>query len=107
MSSPSSSNASMAEAKIESQHPDVAGPSQACDNAGDLQPKLSFDHLIRLLDRARIVSADAIRAARPVGWSNPDHAALTAIFFSAFCASALFGNVTFRTPFLKVASILS
>ena len=30
-----------------------------------------------------------------------DQAALTGIFFSAFCASALFGNVTFTTPFLK------
>lgn len=36
-----------------------------------------------------------------------DHAALMAIFFSAFCASLLFGTVTFRTPFLKDASILS
>ena len=29
------------------------------------------------------------------------------IFFSAFCASALFGSVTESTPFLKLASILS
>jgi hypothetical protein len=36
-----------------------------------------------------------------------NHAALIAIFFSAFCASTLFGTETFSTPFLKDASILS
>src|SRR3974390_351947 len=34
-------------------------------------------------------------------------AALIAIFFSAFCASAFLGNVTESKPFLKAASILS
>src|SRR5262249_21372033 len=32
---------------------------------------------------------------------------LIAIFFSLFCACAVFGSVTVRTPFLKLASILS
>jgi hypothetical protein len=41
------------------------------------------------------------------GETAGNHAALMAIFFSAFCASALFGTVTFSTPFLKDASILS
>jgi hypothetical protein len=31
----------------------------------------------------------------------------TVIFFSAFCASAVFGNVTISTPLLKLASTLS
>src|SRR5262245_35951378 len=35
------------------------------------------------------------------------YAVLTAIFFSALCASVLLGKVTVRTPFLKLASILS
>lgn len=34
-------------------------------------------------------------------------AALTSIFFAPFCASAVFGTVTLRTPFLNDASILS
>jgi tripartite-type tricarboxylate transporter receptor subunit TctC len=32
---------------------------------------------------------------------------LVHVFFSAFCASAVFGSVTVRTPFLKLASTLS
>lgn len=35
------------------------------------------------------------------------YAAFTSIFLAAFCASGFFGNVTVRTPFLKLASILS
>jgi hypothetical protein len=34
------------------------------------------------------------------------HPALMAIFFSAFCASAVFGSVIVSTPFLNFASIL-
>jgi hypothetical protein len=34
-------------------------------------------------------------------------ASLTSIFFAAFSASAVFGRVTVRTPFFKLASILS
>ena len=37
----------------------------------------------------------------------PDQPALTAIFFSAFRASAFFGRVTASTPFLKLVLILS
>jgi len=36
-----------------------------------------------------------------------DYAALTSIFLVGFCASGFLGSVTVRTPFLKVASILS
>ena len=43
----------------------------------------------------------------PVASGDRIHTALTVIFFSAFCASALLGKVTMRTPFLKFASILS
>jgi len=35
------------------------------------------------------------------------HAVFTSIFFWAFCASALFGKVTVRTPLEKSAAILS
>ena len=36
---------------------------------------------------------------------SKDQAALTAIFLSAFCASALFGSVTVSTPFEKLKRI--
>src|SRR5208282_4420783 len=50
---------------------------------------------------------DAIRQpANSDRSEKDDQAALTAIFFSAFCASVLFGSVTVSTPFLKLASIL-
>jgi hypothetical protein len=41
-------------------------------------------------------------------WAAQDRQPVfTVIFFSAFCASAVFGNVTISTPLLKLASTLS
>ena len=50
---------------------------------------------------------DAIRDLTSLSFEGRSQAAFTVIFFAAFCASTLFGIVTVRTPFLKLASILS
>lgn len=54
---------------------------------------------------ARIISASNRRADR--SGSSRIYAALTVIFFSAFWASAVLGNLTVSTPLAKFASILS
>ena len=50
---------------------------------------------------------ELLRRSPAIANGFADQAALTSIFFAGFCASAVFGNITFRTPFLKAASILS
>jgi len=45
--------------------------------------------------------------APATGDAQHRHASLMSIFFAAFCASAVFGRVTIKTPFFRLASILS
>jgi hypothetical protein len=72
---------------------------QTCENAGDHSAEMNAALRPGLHRPMQPGSLDhSVSTGR-------DQAALTGIFFSAFCASALFGNVTFSTPFLKVASI--
>ena len=58
------------------------------------------------------VGANRMTCARPPRLDSladaPDgQVALTSIFLAGFCASTVFGSVTFSTPFLNAASILS
>src|SRR5208337_4515174 len=54
-------------------------------------------------NRLRVFRSRSSREARRLGGHSP----LTSIFLTSFWASADFGKVTVRTPFLKVAAILS
>ncbi len=54
-------------------------------------------------NRPRVFRSRSSREARRLGGHSP----LTSIFLTSFWASAVFGSVTVRTPFLKLASILS
>ena len=54
-------------------------------------------------NRLRVFRSRSSREARRLGGHSP----LTSIFLTSFWASAVFGKVTVRTPFLKVAAILS
>ena len=54
-------------------------------------------------NRLRVFRSRSSREARRLSGHSP----LTSIFLTSFWASADFGKVTVRTPFLKVAAILS
>jgi hypothetical protein len=83
-------------------------------HAGDMRhrlskvrrPSLHFASTLRLLEhcgRNRLMGR--AEAARPEKLMS--YAALTAIVFADFCASALLGSVTVSTPLLNAASIFS
>jgi hypothetical protein len=83
-------------------------PSPACQQIGELRLDAVHCGGAAPLQRGILdCISDAIQdlTARPI--EGRYQAAFTVIFFAGFCASALFGIVTVRTPFLKLASILS
>jgi len=66
------------------------------------QPRTTLSHTRGLTLHGGCRCKGSLIAGRP-----DNQAALTSIFLAGFCASAVFGSITLRTPFLKEASILS
>ena len=88
-------------------------------SAGDQTPlpALSSDCVERLIvgctytrnakSGLRLTAQSGFFISATLSFATVSQAAFTSIFLAAFCASTLFGSATLRTPFLKVASILS